>query len=234
MPEGDDHGAERSSAQPQSTAAGTRADTAMRCQQLSNPGSAHSAVPLLLIFGLFALAPGFLSSMSPAIIKTDFHLDMCPNITAVTNSSLGTSNDGYKLKASKDSLNGVWSFIGAVFFGQVADSMSRKSLIMIGLIGSTLPYLALALTCDNAYYIPLASFSGATDSALFIGVSSFIADLVPSAHRAVAFGAVLICPVIALAISSPLGALCAAAYKETSVQVVFWTAAVMSISPVRT
>jgi hypothetical protein len=35
--------------------------------------------------------------------------------------------------------------------------MSRKALIFAGLIGGMMPYLALALTCDNAYYIPLSS-----------------------------------------------------------------------------
>ena len=135
------------------------------------------------------------------------HVNMCPNITAVTNASLSPSNSGYALKAATDSGNGVFSFLGALAAGCVADKvmrntavqrgrakgdesrgtevqqevscllglkecryasasrltrgcstqMSRKALIFAGLIGGTMPYLALALTCDNAYYIPLSS-----------------------------------------------------------------------------
>ena len=110
--------------------------------------------------------------------------------------------------------------------------MSRKSIIMIGLIGGTFPYIALALTCDNAYYIPLASLSGACDSALFIGICAYIADLVPSQQRAIANGRAMIFPFIVLSLSSPLGALCAEAYKETQVGTVFNIAACLSLLPV--
>jgi hypothetical protein len=68
---------------------------------------ARSVVPLFLIFGMAVLAYAFISPMMPMILKTNVHVDMCPNITAVTNSSLSPSNSGYALKAVKDSLNGV-------------------------------------------------------------------------------------------------------------------------------
>ena len=68
---------------------------------------ARSVVPLFLMFGIAVLAYAFISPMMPMILKTHVHVDMCPNITAVTNSSLSPSNSGYVLKAAKDSLNGV-------------------------------------------------------------------------------------------------------------------------------
>ena len=58
----------------------------------------------------------------------------------------------------------VASGVGAQFAAHMpfltcrgAIQMSRKALILMGLLGGTMPYLALALTCDNAYYIPLSS-----------------------------------------------------------------------------
>lgn len=57
--------------------------------------------------------------------QTHLHVDMCPNITAVTNSSLSPSNSGYVLKAAKDSVNGMLSFVGALLVGSVADKVSN-------------------------------------------------------------------------------------------------------------
>lgn len=192
----------------------------------------RSLVPLFVLFGLYALAPGFLGPMIPEIIKTPLHESMCPNITAATNSSLSSANTGYRLKAEKDSLNGVLSFVGAVVFGSVADKMRRKSVILLGLIGTCMPYLALAVTCDNAYFIPLASLSGASESALSIGIAAYIADLVPSQDRAPIYGISFICPVVVLAAVAPLGAMYAQAYKETAMQSIFLVASVLSVTPV--
>ncbi len=95
-----------------------------------------------------------------------------------------------------------------------------------------MPYMALALTCNNAYYIPLASLAGATDSALAVGVSAYIADLIPVADRATAYGRLLICPFIALFLASPLGALLAEACADSCVGTVFWVSAFLSVLPV--
>jgi len=73
--------------------------------------------------------------------------------------------------------------------------------------------------------------SGAFDSALTVGVQTYIADLVPSADRATTFGRVLICPFVALSLASPLGAVYAAAYKESALRSAFWLAALLSAAP---
>ena len=80
-------------------------------------------MPLCLMYGLAVLAPAFLSPLSPEMLKTHLHVDMCPNITAVTNASLSPSNSGYAMKAAKDSGNGMFSFLGALAAGCVADKV---------------------------------------------------------------------------------------------------------------
>jgi hypothetical protein len=159
----------------------------------------NSIIPLYVMFGCVTLPYAFLSSLTPEVLKTPLHVNMCPNITAAHAISINvTSHDGgpdtgYALKAAKDSVGGICSFVGAIVAGMCADKvngkvevrgsaqvvikltrrlgqMTRKGLIMIGLLGGTVPYLALMWTCDNYFYIPLASLAGATDSALFIGV----------------------------------------------------------------
>jgi len=61
--------------------------------------------------------------------------------------------------------------------------------------------------------------------------SSYIADLVPPPNRAIAYGRVLICPVIVLTLISPVGVMCAAAYKETHLRSIFAIAASLSFVP---
>lgn len=65
-------------------------------------------------------------------MKTHMHVNMCPNITAVTNASLSPSNSGYALKAAKDSGNGVFSFLGALAAGCVADKVGRTQELSAG------------------------------------------------------------------------------------------------------
>ena len=67
----------------------------------------------------------FLSPLSPEILKSPLHVSMCPNITAVTNltSSNGGAVNGYALKAAKDSIGGICSFVGALLAGLFADKV---------------------------------------------------------------------------------------------------------------
>ncbi len=92
-------------------------------------------MPLCLMYGLAVLAPAFLSPLSPEMLKTHLHVDMCPNITAVTNASLSPSNSGYAMKAAKDSGNGVFSFLGALAAGFVADKVVLHLLHLLLLRG---------------------------------------------------------------------------------------------------
>lgn len=83
----------------------------------------NTVVPIFVTYGLAVLAPAFISTLSPEMIKTHLHVSMCPNITAVTNLTLSPSNTGYALKGAKDSLNGLASFVGALAAGSVADKV---------------------------------------------------------------------------------------------------------------
>ena len=84
-----------------------------------------SVVPLYIMFGCYTLPYAFLSPLSPEILKSPLRVNMCPNITAVTNISTsdGGGDNGYALKAAKDSVGGVCSFVGALLAGFVADKV---------------------------------------------------------------------------------------------------------------
>ena len=100
-----------------------------RCFGVCGRSRRISVVPLYIMFGCYTLPYAFLSPLSPEILKCPLRVNMCPNITAVTNISTsdGGGDNGYALKAAKDSVGGVCSFVGALLAGFVADKVRNVS-----------------------------------------------------------------------------------------------------------
>ena len=89
-------------------------------------------MPLYVMFGCCTLPFAFLSSLSPEVLKTPLHVDMCPNITAAQAVFVNASGHddgrdaGYALKAAKDSVGGICSFVGAIVAGMCADKVRTR------------------------------------------------------------------------------------------------------------
>jgi DHA1 family tetracycline resistance protein-like MFS transporter len=115
-----------------------------------------------------------------------------------------------------ETVKGLLSFIFCPFFGKMSDTYGRKYLVLISMIGTTLPVCYLVYQEDMLFYSVLVGLSGMF-SASFALTFAYISDCVERDQCASAFGLALATFGLSFTIGPALGAFLSASYQHSLV-----------------
>ncbi len=104
----------------------------------------------------------------------------------------------------------VTSMIGTTIGGGLADRFGRKSMAIVGLVGSALSILMLGFVRELSAFVPLALIAGLLGNSGGPAREAMVADLLPEEKRAGGFGLHRVIHNLAFAIGPALGGLLAA------------------------
>ncbi|HEY0190774.1 MAG TPA: MFS transporter, partial [Kofleriaceae bacterium] len=102
---------------------------------------------------------------------------------------------------------GVGSLLASPVAGVLTDRVGRKATMLLGLVPGGLAVLSLAFTDSVPVLFGLCFFGGAAQQLYFPSSSAAIADLVPSADRARAYGLIYWAANLGLGIGFAVGGL---------------------------
>jgi DHA1 family tetracycline resistance protein-like MFS transporter len=115
-----------------------------------------------------------------------------------------------------ETVKGLLSFIFCPFFGMMSDAYGRKYLVLVSMIGTTLPVCYLVYQEDMLIYSVLVGLSGMF-SASFALTFAYISDCVERDQCASAFGLALATFGLSFTIGPALGAFLSSAYDYSLV-----------------
>ncbi|EKX34000.1 hypothetical protein GUITHDRAFT_119800 [Guillardia theta CCMP2712] len=172
----------------------------------------------------------YIAPVQPYLVRSSFHQPVCPDLVISSNMSVSNSS-GYSVEASQDSLKGIFSFVGSLMAGQLSDVHGRKTVIMVGLLGNIIPYLALTATCLSSWFVILNVAAGLSSSAVNVGILSYIADCTRQDKRTAVYGYLSVCSVVFLLVASPLGGLMSSLWKNGQARSFYFSAFVLACLP---
>ncbi|KAG5188037.1 hippocampus abundant transcript 1 protein, partial [Tribonema minus] len=89
-----------------------------------------------------------------------------------------------------ETVKGLLAFAACPMFGRLSDVIGRRRCLLLTVVGTTLPVCSLAFTSSLWTFVALQSLSGCF-AATFPLTFAYIADFVPKARRAPAYGLAL-------------------------------------------